>query len=272
MKQKILTFTLIILVNFTSSLIMAQEKVKEIYLKDIHGTAIGNNNESIDQVTNKATNTAKIEALKKAGIEENISSYTDFFQSEYNDDYDELFATEILSNIRGAVKNVEIVDAKKTFDEFENLKVVVNINCTVVKYLSDKDLTYDVWIDGIGIFYKNESKLLFKIKSTKDTYVSMFIFNEKEAYKLFPNELESSFLLKKNIEYEFPTYKADYILETKKKSEAHRLIVVFTKEEIPYTGEIEYKQIIDWVFSIPPDMRVIKSFGFNVVNENKLTD
>jgi hypothetical protein len=50
------------------------------------------------------------------------------------------------------------------------------------------------------------------------------------------------------------------------------MIMTFTKEEIPYTGDIEYKQIIDWLFSIPPDMRVIKSFGFNVVNENKLKE
>lgn len=43
-------------------------------------------------------------------------------------------------------------------------------------------------------------------------------------------------------------------------------------KEIPYTGEIEYKQIIDWIFSIPPDMRIIKSFSFSVVQENKMID
>jgi hypothetical protein len=50
------------------------------------------------------------------------------------------------------------------------------------------------------------------------------------------------------------------------------MIMVYTKNKIPYTGRIEYEEIIDWVFSIPPDMRVIKSFGFNVVKENKMVE
>ena len=257
-----------IFINFSLS---AQDKVREVPLRDIKGTAIGNDNESIEQVTQHAINGAKIEALKKAGIEENIASFTDFFQSENNNTYEELFTSDILSDIRGAVKAVEILETKKTFDEFGKLNVKVNINCTVVKYNTNKDLSFDVWVDGIGMFYQNGTKLIFKVKPSKDAYVNMFVFNETEAYQLFPNELESSFILEKDIQYVFPTYKADYVLETFKKSEAHRMILVFTKKRIPYTGEIEYKRILDWIFSIPPDVRVIKSFGFNVVNEDKLT-
>ena len=62
------------------------------------------------------------------------------------------------------------------------------------------------------MFYANESKLLFKIKSSKNAYVNAFIFNEKEAYQLFPNALENSFLIEKNKQFVFPTYKADYVL------------------------------------------------------------
>jgi hypothetical protein len=46
------------------------------------------------------------------------------------------------------------------------------------------------------------------------------------------------------------------------------MIMVLTKQEIYYTGEVEYQKIIDWIFSIPPDLRLIKSFGFTVVREN----
>ena len=272
MKQlyTILIFSTIFL--FLSASLNAQEKLKEIDLTNVSGTAIGNDNESIDKVTQRAVNEAKIEALKQVGIEENITSFTDYFQSENNDNYEELFTSDILSDIRGAVKDVEILETKKTFDEFGKLKIEVTINCTVVKYNTNKDLSFDAWVDGIGIFYQNESKLIFKVKSSKDAFINIFIFNETEAYKLFPNELENSFILEANKQYIFPTYKADYILETNKKSEAHRMIIVLTKQEIPYTGEIEYKKIIDWIFSIPPDMRVIKSFGFNVIKEDKMIE
>ena len=64
----------------------------------------------------------------------------------------------------------------------------------------------------------------------------------------------------------------DYTLVSNKKSEIHRMVMVFMKEDIPYTNDVEYKKIIDWIFSIPPDMRVIKSFGFSVVNEDKMKE
>jgi hypothetical protein len=250
----------------------AQEKVKEIPLKNIQGTAIGNNNESINQILQRAVQEAKIEALKQAGIEENISSFTDYFKSENNDTYEELFTSDILSDIRGAVKQVEVTDTIKNFDKYGQLNVHVKINCIVVKYLSNKDLSFDVYVDGVGMVYPNETKLIFRVKSTKDSYANIFLFNKTEAYQMFPSKYENSFLLKKDTEYNFPTEAVDYILFTNRKSEANRMITVFTKEQIPYTGKIEYKEIIDWVFSIPPDVRIIKSFGFNVVNEKKMIE
>lgn len=252
--------------------LIAQDNIEEIKLKSIKGIAIGTDNESISQITQRAINEAKIEALKRAGVEENISSYTNYFQSENNNTYEELFASDILSDIRGAVKAVDIIDTKRTFDEHGKLNVEVTINCTVVKYNTNKDLSFDIWIDGIGMFYLSETKLIFRIKPTRDTYVHIFLFNETESYQMFPSKYEVSFLLKEDNQYNFPTNAVDYILYTDKKSEAHRMIMVFTKDKIPYTGKINYKHIIDWIFSIPPDLRIIKSFAFNVIKGNKITD
>jgi hypothetical protein len=272
MKHSYFTLVFLGLFLIINISIIAQEKTKEIVLQQIKGDAIGNDNESISQVTQKAINNAKIEALNRAGVEENISSYTDYFQSEVNDNYEELFTTDILSDIRGAVKGVEILNTEKEFNEFGNLCVEVTINCTVIKYNTTKDLTFDVWVDGIGLFYQDNSRLIFKVKPSKDSYVKMFLFNETESYQLFPSTYEKSFLLNKDNEITFPGEAVDYILFTDKESEAHRLIMVFTKEEIPYTGKIEYKEIINWIFSIPPDMRVLKTSGFSVVKEDKIIE
>jgi hypothetical protein len=252
--------------------VFADKDVQEIKLIGIKGVAIGSANESLEHVEHRAINEAKIKALKQAGIEENIASFTDYFKMEDNEKYEDLFTTDFLSDIRGAVKDVDVVDTKKSFDEFGQLKIEVVINCTVVKYLTEKDLTFDAWVEGIGMFYQNETGLLFKIKSSKDTYVKIFLFSQTEAFQLFPNNYENSYLLKANTEYKFPSETMDYTLETNKKSEMHRMIMVFMKEDIPYTNDVEYKQIIDWIFSIPPHGRVIKSFGFSVVNENKLKE
>lgn len=252
--------------------VFADEDVLEIKLVGVKGMAIGSVNESLQQVEQRAINEAKIAALKQAGIEENIASFTDYFQMEEKGKYEDLFTTDFLSDIRGAVKDVDVVDTKKSFDEFGQLKIEVVINCTVVKYLTEKDLTFDAWIEGIGMFYQNETGLVFKIKPSKDTYVKIFLLSETEAFQLFPNNYENSYLLKANTEYKFPSETMDYTLETNKKSEMHRMIMVFMKEDIPYTNDVEYKKIIDWIFSIPPNARVIKSFGFSVVNEKKMKE
>ncbi|MFP4022905.1 MAG: DUF4384 domain-containing protein [Thiohalospira sp.] len=255
-----------------TSITLAQKKVKEITITNIEGTALGNDNETLAQVTHRAINEAKVEALKHAGVEESIASFTDYFQAEDNDRYEELFTSDILSDIRGAVKEVEIVEENRSIDETGRIKVHVRINCTVVKYITEKDVAFDAWVDGVGMFYPNDSNLKFKIKPSKDSFVKIFIFSETDAFQLFPNEYEPSYLLKANQQYFFPSELMDYTLYTSKKSEIHRMVMVFMKEDIPYTRDVEYKSIIDWIFSIPPDMRVIKSFGFSVVNEDKMKD
>jgi hypothetical protein len=251
----------------------AQNKVKEIEIKEIKGVAFGGDMESVDQVLQRAINEAKIEALKQAGVAESVTSFSDYFQSEENLKYEELFISDILSDIRGSVKNIEIVDTKKNFDQSDRLKIEVVINCTVIKYLTEKDLSFDAWVDGVGMFYQNETNLMFKVKPSKDAYLKCFLFGESsEAFQVFPGDYEPSFLLKANTQYNFPTETMEYELYTQEKSEVHRLIMVFMKEDIPYTNDIEYKKIIDWIFSIPPDMRVIKSFGFSVVQEDKMKE
>jgi len=273
MKQKsIITLIVVFQILFTIHQVFADKDVKEIKMTNIKGMAIGSDNESIEQVIQRAINEAKTAALQSAGIEENIASYTDYFQKEDKGSYEDVFTSDFLSDIRGAVKDIVIMDTKKSFDEVGHLKVEVLINCTVVKYLTDKDISFDAWVDGVGMFYPSETNLIFKVKPSKDSYVKIFILSESEAFQLFPSEYEASHLLKANTQYNFPSEVMDYTLYTDKRTETHRMIMVFMKEDIPYTKDVEYKQIIDWVFSIPPHMRVIKTFGFSVVNEKKMKE
>jgi len=272
MKIKLLAVALITLLLGIISQVSAQKKVNELKISEVTGVAFGADNESIADITQRAINEAKVEALKQAGVAENIASFSDYFQTENEEKYEELFTSDILSDIRGAVKEVEVIDVKRSFDQFDKLKVEVVINCTVVEYLTEKDVAFNAWVDGVGMFYPNETDLMFKVKPSKNAYLKVFIFGETEAFQLFPNEQEQSFLLHANQQYHFPSEFMEYELYTDKKSEIHRMVMVLMKEDIPYTNDVEYKKIIDWIFSIPPDMRVIKSFGFSVVNEKKMQE
>ena len=116
------------------------------------------------------------------------------------------------------------------------------------KYFTEKDLTFNAKVEGVGAFYQHETNLLFNVTPTQNAFINIFLFNQTEAYQMFPNDYEKSYLLEKDKQYDFPSFRVNYELSTKKKSEPHRMIVVLTKEEIPYLGEVEYKQIIDWIF------------------------
>lgn len=251
----------------------AQKKIKEIKFRKVEGMAVGGETDSPDKVKQRAINEAKAEALKQAGVEETIISFSDYFQSEENFNYEDFFTSDILSDMRGTVKEVEVVDEERQIDENGNLKIAVQIDGVVVKYKTENDVTFDAWVNGMGMFYQNGQPLKFSIKPSKDCFVKIFIVsnNENESFLLYPNEYEPNSLLKANQEYEFPrSIIFDYLLETNKKSEVHRAIMVFTKKDVPYTKDVEFKSIIDWIFTIPPDMRLIKSFGFSVVNEDKM--
>lgn len=265
--KKVVVFVLLTIFIGIQQNVYAKNKVKKIKLENISGEAIGGEAESLLEVKQRAVNNAKINALKEAGISENIKTYTDYFQSETDEEYEELFASNIFTNIQGSVTEVEITNTRRSFTEDGMLKVEVIINCTVLKYLTEDDLTFNYWVDGIKPNYNHNDLLEFSFKPASDGFLKAFIFTKTEAYQLFPNSLEKSRLLVKDNEYKFPLGRVNYRLETAKRSEMHRIVYVFMKEDIPYTHSVNYKQIFDWIFSIPPDQREIKSFSFTVFNQ-----
>ncbi len=263
--MKIFSLLFLVISVFISIGAVSQEKIEEIPVNKSSGTAIG---KSLPNVISQAINEAKINALKKAGIKENINSYTDFYQSETDDEYSELFSSDIFSNIRGAVKEVEVVDTLRSFTKDGLIKVTAIINCTVLKYNTSRDLSFDFYVEGIKQFYNHNESLQFKIEPAHNGYLKAFLFTRNEAYQLFPNDYEKSLLFEKGQTYDFPMQEIDYILETPKKSEIHRIVFVYLKEDVPFFGPVKYEEIFDWIFSIPPDQRKVKSNTFTVVNES----
>lgn len=264
MRKYLIIYFFLLLVPF----IGFSKKKEEINLSNISGEAVGTENESLKQVRTRAVNAAKVNALKEAGIQENITTYTDYFQSETKQEYEELFASSIFTNIQGAVTDVEIIKTDKSFTSDNLLQVKVFINCTVIKYKTQTDLSFDFKVEGIKPNYDNDDLLTFRFSPYNDGFLKIFIFTRNESYQLYPNNYENSKSLKKGNNYIFPLEEINYRLETDKRSQMHRIVFVFSKKDIPYTKKVDYKQIFDWIFRIPPDIRKVKSFSFTVFNES----
>lgn len=268
MEKKACIFILCISLAFVTN---AQKKTSEHKIKDVSGIGIGGESQSLLQVKQKAINDAKVNSLKKAGIEENINAYSDYFRSETENKMEELFTSDILSNINGTVKNVDVIVENPGVTPEGQLKYDVKINCTVVKYKTKKDLSFGAWVDGIEKFYKVGDGLAFAIKPTQNCYVRAFMFTD-DSYILLPNDYEESNTLLAQTEYQYPNptliESYELIIEDEKKDrELNRLVIVLLKQDIYYTGGVNYKEITDWIMSIPPDERMIESFSFEIYRE-----
>ncbi|MDD2387363.1 MAG: hypothetical protein PHP52_11345 [Bacteroidales bacterium] len=205
--------------------------------------------------------------MNKAGIAENIQVQTALDKAEVGDNYSELFSSNVFTQMQGTVSNVEIINISNEIDK-NTIVTNVSINCTVIKYKTESDPMFHVKVDGILPFYSNDSKLNFNVIPSMDCYMRAWLFTETDAFMLFPNTLEQSFLLTANDTIRFPSYKAIYRLDCEgKEQQINRIIIVFMKKEFPYAGKDTYKDISEWIFSLPPDQRLVKFFSTTLTKE-----
>lgn len=254
-------FFLVLFICFFISGLFAQKS--ETIKLDVAGIGY---DDCISSARIKAMENAKKEALNKAGIAEDINTYSDLFRSETNGSYQELFASSVFTNIGGSVSNVQILQEKLSITGEKLIKCEIQISCEVLKYKSLPDNMYKAEISGIKPVYFEGELLSWSVEVSKDSWMYVFCIpqNQNDAYYLFPNEWEKAFKLNSGKKYNFPkNVKYEQILDSDFE-QADRIIFVFTKEKYPFTGDITYKNIFDWIFSIEPDQRIVESFAVGI--------
>ena len=248
----------------------AQKKTKKIHLPEVWGEAVQSSTETPLQCKKRAINEAKVEAMKKAGVSENITSYSTFFQSEVKNKYEDIFKSDVLNDINGHVIVNEELEVKKHFDEFDNLIVKVKIDATVLKYEVTRDLTFDAWVQGLDqASYLSTDAVEFSIKPNQEMYIRIFDLVDQKIYPIYPNFLERNQVFTKSELVFFPTTdELSYVFEFDEERESHNFIILLLKEDIPYTStSVNSKDLLDWIFSIPPHQRVVKTYSFDVFKE-----
>jgi hypothetical protein len=221
-----------------------------------------------EEARTKAIANAKVDALRKAGVTEHIQSYEMLYKSEIGNRFDEVFMSDMFSEIRGAVRKYDIVKIDKGLDEYKNFYVEATINAEVVLYSTGKDPAFQVNIEGIKQGYQSGEKMRYTIFPTQDCYLKIFNLYENNASLIYPNQYEKSRLFKAGEKVTFPLSELidGYTLEkSTKEPEKNKLVFVFTKEDIPYIkfkmnqeGDqiTSFEDISTWLFSISPDRRV----------------
>ncbi len=266
--KKLLYLQLTLLVSIYS---YSQKKPKEVHITDIWGTAIQSTTESFFSCKQRAINEAKTNALRKAGISENVTSYSVFFKSEVDGKYSDIFKTDILNDMKGYVIVNTENELKKELDDFGNLVIKINLDVTVLKYANERDRTFDAWVKGLNQKgFLSTDPVTFSIKPSQDMYIRIFDLVDQKVYPLYPNEFEPNSIFLKEQEIDFPTSsELKYLFEFEGERESHNFIILLLKEDIPYTStSVESKDLLNWIFKIPPHQRLVKTYSFDVYKKS----
>jgi len=260
MKRNILLALLIL--TFLSS---SAQDIKHI--KGAKGSYLISGSVSEEDAKMKALAEAKVNALRMAGVSENIKSYDMLFKSEIGSKYEEVFMSDKQSEIRGAVKDYTVVFSKG-LDEYNNFNLEATIDANVILYKTGADPAFIVNIDGIKQGYQAGDKMSYTVTPTQNCYINIFNIFEKNATLIYPSKWEKQQLFEAGKTYRFPItnlLKYGYELEkTTKEPEKNKMVFVFTKDLIPYINfkinededqVTSFEDISSWLFSISPDRR-----------------
>ncbi len=217
----------------------------------------------------EAIKDAQNNAFKKAGIIENVSVSNILYTTSYKDDVEQYFneISTIESNANIIVDRV--YNEKRSFDDFGNMIISVEIDATVFEYKQQKDASFYIKIKGLKDKYNKTDNISFSVIPSKDGYLKIFTVTDTLASILYPfKNCDNDYLsdkdsiLKKGEEIFFPihpAYKPGYSIELNSDVEINSLIFVFTKYNIPwFDDEINLKTILNWIYSIKQSDREIQ--------------
>lgn len=239
--------------------VFGQEKKK---VENVKGEWVVSNDITIVQARENALNQAKVEALRLAGVPEFVSESNIMYRSEKLDEMKELFGSLTTVDVFGEIFEYKIVKEEKRLNEYSNIIYEVWINATVLIHKSSKDLGFNFDVKGVYESYASPDRLTFEVKPWKEGYLSVFILNGKESGQIFPNTLEKQTKLESQKNYHFPQSKAlDYEVTTEGTIEVNYLLLLYTKEEMPFILEQTSQNIIRFIAGIDPAQKCLKTYS-----------
>lgn len=230
---------------------------KVVKVKGVEGRWQVSDNVTLKEAEERALMEAKKEALRRAGVMENVWSVFGQITQEDGTEFEEAYSQMNILAIGGMV-NVTKQTVKEIWDvNLHALYKVVTIDAEVKK--EDKvDNSYALEVKGISTLYKEGDRFTCRIKvHGTDSYLKFFWFDSNGGALLYPNSYEGNNLLKAEKEYSIPFSNAvDYLMEKQGgASEKINMMLVATKENIPFTEEVTYQNVLKWIYAIPGDQR-----------------
>ena len=131
---------------------------------------------------------------------------------------------------------------------------------------TDRPQSFSFSLEGLKQAYRSGEALNFSLQADQDCYYHLFVFDADGVKHLYPGEYEPSVCYKKGQKYTFPRNQwVAYSIEKGNRStryEQNILLVVATRKEIPFKGEESVSKVLEWMRSIPEDLRSDHYYSF----------
>ncbi|MDR1919945.1 MAG: DUF4384 domain-containing protein [Tannerellaceae bacterium] len=209
---------------------------------------------------------AKLDALKKAGIPEDITGMFNYNGEQFLE----------ISNIEigGNVTDFEIVSSDINVLQAGPSKIMVAevlINASVLKYEKARDLSFQFKVQGIRDSYRENDNLSFSVTPYQNGYLRIFLFEEDGlGEQIYPdNLLEPDLLFSREGTINFPlndAYRYQLVKTDRSKSkETNRMLFVYLKDNIRFIEkEVTLQVVLNWVAKISPERRTEMFYQFTI--------
>ncbi len=185
MNKMILKTGCLIILLFIAFANHGQETVEVPY---VTGTAVIEGDEA--KAKKEAKQNAYIKALKKAGVPVHMNVLQTQISEYSNEKLSQQYMEDINSELRGNVIPKEIIDTSKSINNAGMPIYKYTFNAEVAKYNPASDPNFNVSISGVERIYKEGDTDVFKIKPSKDCYLTLFNVAEKAVPHRYHSKYE----------------------------------------------------------------------------------
>lgn len=277
--MKIRMIIVLLLVScITTSLSAQREQTRMVTAT---GSYVASQNETPAYGQAKALAEAKKQALREAGVAEDISSTAIIVIGGAENDFREISSELSSIELEGRVRVKEQTDAPPVFTQDHLVKYTTTIRAEVVIEETAEDMGFRIKTDGLKSTYLSEETMNFSVTPTIDCYLRVFLLGKHPNSNAQIYPLDGVFKdvkLKAGETVAFPPADRkflydkpfDYTLEMENETdhlEQDVLLIVALKKPIPFVDEVSYETVIRWLAKIKRSEKRVLWQGINIVEK-----
>ena len=243
------------------------------------GSYVANQNETPAYGQAQALQEAKKQALREAGVMENISSTAIIVMGNADDGFREISSELSRIELEGRVRVKQQTDATPMFAGDNLVKYTTTIVAEVVTEETEEDLTFQLVTKGFKNTYHSGEKMTFTVTPTANCHLRIFLFGQQPQSnaQIYPMEgIFKDVPLKADETVAFPPEERRFLYNTpfdytpeldnpRNDIEQDVILVVALKKPYPFVGEVSYENVIRWLSKIKRNEKRVLWQGVNII-------